>query len=513
MSSLWAYVAYVRKPSAWRYVVVVGLFAAGLAAKPMVVTLPVVLLLLDIWPLARLSTGESFMTRLRALIVEKVPLVVLALAVAVVTLLTQESSGAMDAAPRSGLVWLGSILRAYAVYLGQAIVPIHLTMLYPFEPPSTVVVGISAAVLAGTSGVAWSLRRRHPAVWIGWLWYVVTLLPVSGVIPVGGHAHADRYTYVPLVGVFLMIAYPVTDGVRARPSAAPFAAVLGLLTLVTWSGLTWAQIGNWQDSGTLFRYAIALDPANYVAQNNLGVVLRQAGQLDAAAEQFRIAASLCDHYADPYINLGLLELHAKRLDDAADHLTTALKLQPGSLAARSDLGLVREQQGRSAEAIDLFEQVRRAEPDDPRGMFNLGRVLLGTEREAEGVNLLRRAVSLDPGLYEAHNLIGIALARQGRFGAAVDAYSALLASDPSRADVRNNLAFALARLDRMDEALAQWQEAVRLQPDHLEARKNLAVALSIKGRREEAIAQFREVLRIDPGFTEAAQSLAVLEAQ
>lgn len=501
MGTLSAYVAYAKHPTARRYAVVVLTFMAGLMSKPMLVTLPFVLLLLDVWPLERLHVsgdrtgGADRGTPPSRLLVEKLPLLGLAVAMSVVTLFTQRASGARPPRASSFGEHVANAIHATASYLWSTVAPYGLAVIVPFAPPTGAETIVAAGTLVAITGVVLAYWRRHPALLVGWLWYLGTLFPVSGVIRVGDHARADRFTYVPLIGVFVMMAYPLTAMAVGRTAQRVLAAA-AVVVLVAWSALTWRQIGYWRDSETLFTHALAVTEGNYVVHNNLGLVLERAGRVEAAAPHYQEAIRLCDHYADPHINLGLIELNARRLSAASAHFETALGLKPDSSEAVNDLGLVRELEGRREEAIGLYERSLRMAPDSSKANFNLGRVLAHGDRLPEAEAALRRAVELDPDFVEAHDHLGVVLAKQARYELAVREYEVVLRHDPARADTHRNIAFALAQLGQLDAAIGHWTAALRYGPEDAETHNNLAVALDMQGRREEAAAHLRDAQRL-----------------
>lgn len=357
--ALWAYAGYVRRPGSGRFGLVFGCMALGLTAKPMLVTLPAVLLLLDVWPLGRLPA------QWRRVAWEKLALLALSLMSAGITLAVQSAGGAvkpLEDIPMAAR--LGNAVVAYAVYLRKAVWPVDLAPFYPHpevQMPVAPVVG-AAALLVGLTVLAVGSARRRPYLLVGWLWYLGTLVPVIGLVQVGWQSLADRYTYLPLIGIYLAVVWGLADLAKAWrvPGWLPAGAGVVVLGLCVW--LTRAQTAVWHDSATLWRHALAVTRDNYVAHNHLGLPQLDAMRLDEAEANFRAAVRLRPDYAEAHNNLAATLMGTNQLDEAERHLRTALELYPRMAVARSNLGLVLQRQGRLDEAIVSLRQAVKLEP-------------------------------------------------------------------------------------------------------------------------------------------------------
>lgn len=314
-----AYVRYVKSPSRWRYVLVATPFALGLMAKPMVVTLPLVLLLLDFWPLGRLTAASSWRGTLEnvwAKVKEKIPLLALSVVSGIITIWTQRSAGAVGGLDKYPLgVRLANAAVTYVRYLIDMLWPRGLAILYP-HPGSSIPgweVAGSCAVIALISVLAFRSRRRHPYLIVGWAWYVLTALPVIGLVQAGAQARADRYTYVPLIGIFMAVAWGIpdlllgSDGPRWARLSSPRPKVLlgaaGSVLTVVLVACTWTQVGYWRDSMTVWEHAVKVTDGPYRAHNNLGVLLWEKRNGDEAVTQFREAFRIKPDFANAYCNL------------------------------------------------------------------------------------------------------------------------------------------------------------------------------------------------------------------
>lgn len=365
--TLLAYERYVRTRTGARYAVLALTFALGLLAKPMLVTVPLVLLLLDYWPLRRIG-GEQ---PARALLREKLPLFALAAASASVTLLVQRAGGAVQPmevlsfAERVATALLGTV-----TYLAQALWPAGLAFFYPhpaliaggvFEPLGGKVV-LSALALAGTTLLVWRLRARCPYLLVGWLWLLIMLAPVIGLVQVGSQFHADRYVYLPLIGptfalVFLARSYCATSS-RAR---AAYAAGLALAAL--YAGIAYRQIGTWRDSGTLAARALDVTSGNYVAHEHMGLWLHRQGELERAREHYLAALASAPALPSSHVDLGAIHAQLGQREEARAEFLEALRLAPDHEKARLSLGYLLELEGDLVGALEHYEIAAREHPE------------------------------------------------------------------------------------------------------------------------------------------------------
>jgi len=442
-----AWVAWTRRGGVGRYLAAVLAFALGLMAKPMLVTLPFTLLLLDWWPLGRLRTRADVLPRVR----EKVPLFALVAVSSVVTWRVQHAAGVM--APLPLAIRVGHAAIAYVAYLGKTVWPLHLSPIYPHpgRAPLEAVVPCVLLLALVTAVAAWQ-RRGRPYLLVGWLWYLGTLVPVIGLVQVGAAAMADRFTYVPLLGIFVALAWLLPAGPPARLAAAAAVVVLALL-----AAQTRAQIAVWRDSTTLFAHALAVDERNAIAHVNLGVELGARG--------------------DPVT--------------ATAHLERALALRPDLVTARIALGNTLMRRGMVEEAIGHYRAAVAADASSARALNNLGYAQLQLGRLDEAIASLEAALRVDPSLATAHNDLGMALARRGDSAAARAEFERAVAADPRYAEANNNLAAMLLSEGRLEAGLAHAERALAVQPAFAEAHANRIAALVRLGRYADAWAAVR----------------------
>jgi tetratricopeptide (TPR) repeat protein len=461
--TLLAYARWVeRDRSKLRYALVLLLLAGGLLSKPTIVTLPLVLLLLDFWPLGRLHPDPR--AGLRRALLEKLPMFALAAIAGLVTLVVQRAGGGMAYAERElplGLR-LGNAVQAYGVYLVQTVWPSGLRFFYPHpgDVLSPGAVALSGAGLLAASVLALALARRAPYLLVGWLWYLVTLAPTIGIVQVGMQAHADRYMYLPLQGLSIALAWALVDVVGGGIRRRQVLGAAGVLVVVALALAAHRQAATWRDSVTLFGHAVALDPENLVARHRLAAALREAGRLDEAQRQYE----------------------------------EAVAREPRWGQARLELGGLLEDRGALAEALQRYQEGLRLDPTHVEGQASAGRVLLRMGRFVEARAALAKALELGGDSAAVHAMLAAAAQQLGRDAEAIQHNRLALAQAPGLLSAANNLAWTLAASH--DAALRDPVEAVRIaegavaalpQPDpgFLDT---LAVSYAAAGRFDEALA-------------------------
>lgn len=406
--ALLAYVRYTRAPRAATYLPVPLLHAASLAAKPMLVTLPFLLLLLDHWPLGRFGPGTA--RRRGALLLEKAPLLLLSVAVSSLAVAAQDRAVAdLERFPlwvrsaNAALAWVG--------YLVKTIVPQPLSVFYPHPGRSIALAGAAGAALLLVAVTLAALRRwrTRPALATGWLWFLACLLPVIGLVQVGMQAMADRYTYLAQTGLAVMGAWGVL-GAQAPERQRRLLAGAGAAGIALLAALSFFQVRLWRSDAVLFAHAARHTRGNYVAHNALGTALALAGQPREAAEQIREAIRIRPDYSLAWFNMGVLLEQAGDLDEAARHYAGALRLDPRSARAATNLGGIEQRRGRRREAAEHYRTALRADPGDPVANNNLGVILLGEGRSAEAAAAFRRTLARDPANREAVANLARALA-------------------------------------------------------------------------------------------------------
>jgi Flp pilus assembly protein TadD len=444
--TLWAYGWYARKPSYWRYLAVAGLFICGLASKPMVITVPFVLLLLDYWPLNRVAGADddSRSSKLpwSMLALAKLPLFALSLASAVITMQAQQAGGAIRTTSEvSSGARIATAIWAYAMYLWKTIWPARLAPLYPHPGDSLAVwqVLVAAAVLLAISAMVWRMRA-HRYLLVGWLWFLGTLVPVIGLVQVGEAAMADRYAYIPLIGIFVMVAFGVADWADSKQLAF-WPAIPAAIILLVLGFTTHRQIGYWQSNYALWSHTLAVTEDNFVAENNLGGALILEDREEEAHPHFEAAARINPKDPMSRSNLGIYLQKHGQIRDAVTQYETAVGLtsDPAFLAQTyANLGAANRALGNDTEAHHDFEQSLRFNPNQFNAWLGLGLLAQEQGKLDEAISALSRSVELQLSA-QGYLELGRTLAQAGRVPEALNAYQQALQISPDFVDAQQAL--------------------------------------------------------------------------
>ena len=450
--SLVAYARYAETLSWKRYALVAIALALGLMAKPMLVTWPFVLLLLDYWPLRRFqwqrATGtEGFVRALVPLVREKLPLFCLVAASMVITFIAQSHGGAVRTFVQVPVsLRLSNAIVSYAKYLFLTVWPSDLAVYYPFARTGVPVWQLACAIVLLAVITALALRQagERPYLLMGWLWFTGTLVPAIGLVQVGSAAMADRYYYIPSIGLFVAFVFGLSDLACAFRIHRPAMGALTVAALSILACLTAFQIGRWRNSATLFQYTLSVTSDNRVIENNLGMVLGESG----------------------------------KYDDAAAHFAKALRIEPDSFEALINMGKILSQQGKSAEAIDFCHRALAVDPASAKAHVQLALALLQQDRKDDALQHLYKASELAPDDADIRGNLGLLLARQGRTAEAVEQLNEALRLNPNSAEAHNNLGLVLLRSGKVEESIPHFSTAIRLKPELAVARDNLKRAQS-----------------------------------
>jgi len=491
MLSLGAYVRYAERPGIGRYGAVLLFFLLGLMSKPIMVTFPFVLLLLDYWPLGRLRTSPDSSGDLPTryppvapgrLLLEKLPLFLFSAAISAVTYFAQKSIGAVTPIGANPL-WAraGNALQSYALYLRRGIWPSDLAVFYPHPGPNLDLWKPAAAGLFLVAATTWVVRRAGTRRWLatGWFWYLGTLVPVLGLVQVGGNAMADRNAYLPMIGIYLVAAWGAGESVSRFRVPGVVTAVAASICLFALTACAWVQVGYWRGSEPLFRRALAVTEGNWLAHSLIGQIDSMAGRNEAAVAHYR----------------------------------EALRIWPDLPEVHNGLGEVLDRMGRTEEALENFEEEVRIQPRFAPAHYNLGVVRYRIGKVREAAASFREVLAIQPDHPEAHNNLGVWLLDAGRVDEAIAHFREALAVRPAYAEAERNLGMALSRTGALGEAIDHLREAVRLRPDFVEARNNLGVLYARDGKFREAASEFREVLRREPEHEGARNNLARVAAE
>jgi tetratricopeptide (TPR) repeat protein len=514
LATTWAYTTHVARPTQRSLIKVIVLFAMGLMSKPMLVTLPFTLLLLDVWPLRRLDIAALDRAELKqavALLVrEKFPLFVLALVSSTITLLAQEKGGAVVSMQSIPLVErLVNAVVSYAGYLGKLVWPVNLAIFYPYPGKWQWWQGLPAlALLSAVTVFALKNFRARPYLAIGWLWYLGTLVPVIGLVQVGMQSMADRYTYVPLLGIFLALGWEISHwAARWRwPVAALKTA--GALVLIACAVLTRQQILQWKDTETVFTHALRVTRNNFTAHINLGNLYFDSGLTGEAMGQFNAALQVQPDSPQARYNIANVLLRQGRREEAIARYREALQTLPDYVDARMNLGIALVEQGKVDEALAEYATALQQAPNNPKLHNNAANALLAKGKWDEAAASYWAAIQLDPEAIDPRLNFAAALADHGRSAEAAQQYQAALRLEPDSARAHNEYGLLLANQGNLNEAIQHCTEAVRLKPDDVSARMNLGMAFLLAGNPAAAIEHFGEGLRLRPQNPRAHSNLA-----
>ncbi len=479
-----AYLGYVNRPSKGRYVLVLLVFGLGLMAKPMLVTLPLVLLLLDYWPLGRfqktshhVDTGRTQEGIFGHLLLEKVPLLLLSAGSCAITYFVQQKGGSVTAVSAiSPAMRISNAVFSYAKYIGKMIWPSRLAVFYPHpggKLPLWMVVLVAMLLFAISIWVI-KLAKKRGYLTVGWFWYIITLLPVIGIVQVGSQAMADRYTYIPLTGLFIIIAWGLADISTKWPYRKVMLTILSVTVLSAMAIASRLQVRHWRNSVTIFEHALKVTDDNYVAYSSL------AGQL---YEESKIDQAIAYHYQ-------------------------ALQIKPSYLPAHISLGQMLFETGRYAEAVQHYAKALQIKPDNPAAYKNMGNVLLRQGKAREAIEKYQQVLRLLPDNAEVYNDIGTAFGQEGKLDQAITHFRKALAIEPEFANAHYSLGYALRRQNKLDEAVIHLKNTIELDPNHASAYLVLGQILSQQGRMNEAAENFRQALRLEPDHIEILNALA-----
>jgi Flp pilus assembly protein TadD len=554
MVSLLFYVRYAESPTVKRYLLTLLVFVMGLMVKPMLVTLPFVLLLLDYWPLKRLGLihwqkppygkpeGEAIPERqvsVLQLVMEKLPFLAFSGVSIWVSIVSTQQMGIVVAADTVPMTLrIANALVSYLNYLAKMVWPHNMAIFYPFPKilPLWQVAGSAILLIAVTA--LFLLRSNHkPYLSIGWLWYLGTLVPVIGIVQAGvWPSMADRWVYVPMIGIFMIIAWGIPEMISKWRLKIPVLAVLGITVLACCVVLVRLQLQYWQNSRVLFQHALEVTKESYTAHNNFGSALLWEGQSNAALHHFKAALKLNPQLTKIHNNIGHALVKLGRVDEAVDRYFESLKLNPLEPETHSSLAVALIEQGRIAEAISHLQTAVRIEPNFADAYVNLGAAYRKQGNSKMAARYYLQAIRLQPDLPEAYNNLGLLLMNEGKLKAGASYFRKALEIKPDYAVARDNLEKVRAAENVFKETLAQiqdeikrnpedanlylklgdvykgqgqindalknYQEAFLLRPDSLPTIKKLAIGHAMKGDYDKAIELLNKMIRLQPDDTE-----------
>ena len=527
LAALLAYAWYVRRPSWKRFTWVVCGFACALMSKPMVVTLPFTLLLLDFWPLRRIiftpETRAHWFSSFWKLCVEKWLLFLMAVLSSVITFMAQRTGGAVAALQTVPLwVRLCNAAISYWRYMRIMAWPDPLTAFYYHEKyhimVSAAVLSVLALILV--TSVCWHFRKQRPYCLVGWLWFLGTLAPVIGTVQVGDQALAERYTYVPYIGLFIAVVWLIGDAVAHSPKIRVVTQLLAVAVIAACAVKTDAQVKVWKDTVTLFSHALAIDPRGGPPNLGLGIAYMKQGRIAEAQEYFERAL---DYNSSRLFALSFsafcmmqtaMQTHDRRnLPLAGQRLEQALRFAPDDPDTLTNMALWSFLMSRPKDEETYSRKAIAATPDFVRARIYLADALQMQGRLDEAAQEYRQALAIDPEFYDAHNSLGFILAKQGLTGEALKEFRLSLAIQPNQAIPHYKIGRILLGTHQLPEAVGEFTQALRFDPANARAHNDLGVALFQMGDYEKAVEQLNEAIRIDPDYADARRNLDFAQAR
>jgi Flp pilus assembly protein TadD len=467
MLTLLAYAGYVKRPTILRYLVTITIFAVGLMTKPMLVTLPFVLLLLDYWPMNRFDSQPAETSgRWHRIMIEKIPFFVLTAISSVITFFVQRSGGAVTyfrVLPLHSRV--ANAFLSYAKYIGKMFWPQDLAVFYPFDVRTIQFwqVVLCALLIVVVSVLAIRFGRKQKYLFVGWFWFVGTLIPVIGLVQVGQQSLADRYTYISYIGLFIIIGWGLPKLFSKWPQRKIALGLSMVIVLTTLGICAHQQVSFWNNSVTLFSHAVKVTRNNYLAYDSLGVAFNSLGRYQDAIEAYKQAIRIKPDYAEAYYNLGVVCDKLGRYQDAVESYKQAIKIKPHYAKAYINLGVACNKLGRYQDAVETYKQVMQIKPDYADAYINLGVTYYKLGRYQDAVESYKQAIRIKPDYALAHYNVGIACDKLGRYEDAVKAY----------------------------------KQAIRIKPDYIKAHYNLGLDYLTVGDKGSALEEYKILKTLD----------------
>ena len=548
--SIGAYYSYVKKSSAKYYLLLIILISLGLMAKPMLVTLPFVLLLLDFWPLnrfqfqhdSRLSSKEDYVDAIRKnlrIILEKIPLFIPIIISCIITFFAQKSEGAVKAIWALPMKYrIENAIVSYVKYVLKAVWPYNLAVFYPHPENTIPLWQITGGILLIAAACFGAIRtaRKYPYILVGLFWYFGTLVPVIGLVQVGDQAMADRYTYVPLIGIFIIVSWGFSDLLKKRLRGQKseirgqrsgivsgvansldknlfqkiFLGTSVAILLVVMSWKSFIQLNTWKNGITLFEHALSVTQNNYLAENNLGTAYGSKN-LDKALLHYKTAIKIKPGYVNALYNLGTVYEEKGQIDKAISNYLKVLKINPDNFGALNNLGLIFFKQGDYDKAIHYFKTVLKTDPKKTNVRMNLANVLFLQAKPDEAISLYREILHDESEIADVHYNLANVLSYQKNIDEAVHHYKEALRIDPKYSKAYYNLGNIFLIQGKIEEAVANFFKAIQFKPDYVQVYNKLGLILFKQGEPDKAKIFFSKAVQIDPNYSVAYKILKSLQ--
>jgi tetratricopeptide (TPR) repeat protein len=531
--SLLAYHRYTRSPSTKKFLVVVTLHLLAVMAKPLAVTVPCVMLLLDIWPLGRARLFE--IRKLVYLVIEKLPLLLISAFASWMTILCQLAAGAiggLESFPLSTRI--PNAVFNYASYLRKCVFPNDLCVYYPYRFETHTLESLLALALLVSISLLCLLRarRQQPAALIGWLWFLGTLVPMIGLVQAGGISLADRYAYLPFVGLYITLVWLAAEAATEirLPHCAQIA--LALSVLLGFGVCTYRQIPVWANSETLFTHALQVTPHNHLAHNNLGLAYREQGRKEEAFTEFKASLRANPNYVEALNNYGIAQAEAGKFESAISSFTQALAIKPEHVISHHNLAKSCYSLKHYAQAMEHFEKALGLRPEFAQAAYDYAHLLMTIHQWKKAESYLLRVLELQPGNVNAWINLGVTHSNSGQMDAAKQAYLRALQIAPDNQLAAKNLnqltlpptntlintealsqsARELREQGNLNEAINLYRKIVQLEPNNADAHNDLGVTLGMQGQHSIALYYFRRAIELNPNDSLAHRNKAAAEA-
>lgn len=556
--SIALYIYYTKRPSILRYIFIVCIFAMGLLAKPMLVTLPFVFLLVDFWPLQRISLGVTktkvkqigFVRVARQIapyFSEKIPFFLIAILVSYfVTESLNEYHNTISFTRVSLSLRIYNIIVSYALYIIKLFWPADLAVFYPFPKSISVPQLISALLfLGGISFIIFHTFKEKKFMSVGWLWFLGTLTPVSGLIMVGlWPSLADRWAYIPFIGLFIIISWSINDFVNRLKYMHTWFVSVVIFIIFAFGTVSWHQVHKWRDNVALYSQAVSVTSDNYVLHSNLGFALTDKGRQEEAIHHLRRSLEIEPKHTDALNSLAHVLAEKGQFDEALDLYYKAIELNPYYFTARRNLVSLLFELGRNEEAMCVYAEGNKLKPnaftatnnnrdyisldhknnkvvenyskylevypDDVDIHFNIANELSKQGKTEESIKHYKQALALDSNHFKSHNNLALLYDQLGHNESAITHFERALIIDPMNAELHYNIANSLAKVGRMNEAEKHFQNALEINPTLVSAHNNLGILLAQINKTEQAIIHFKKVLAIDPSSIDGYINIGVL---
>ena len=518
------YYRYVKKPSYKIYLLIIVCFCLGLMAKPMLVTLPFVLFLLDLWPLNRFkfknnsdfrsdSANEDEFKIKHWIILEKIPLFILVLISCILTFFAQTSGSAvtpLDALPLKSR--MANALVSYANYVYKGIWPHKLAVLYPHPGNALPAWQIFGSALLIITGCFFSVRawKKYPYIAVGLFWYLGTLVPVIGLVQVGNQAMADRYTYIPLIGLFVVFAWGVSDLFHKWHYRKSFFGTCAAILIVAMTWATYLQLKCWKNPISLFEHTVKVTKDNFKAQMNLGTAIASV-DLDKAIFHYKEALKIKPDYTAALYNLGNVLVEKNQIDEAVSYYLKALQIKPDYFDALNNLGIALAKIGDYDQAVTYFKRVLKIDPQKTDARINLANVLFLQLKPVEAISQYRKILQTDSENADVHYNLACVLSSQKKYDEAVLHYKETLRIDPAYSKAQYNLGNILLNQGKVKEAITCFAEVIKFNPDYVQAYNVVGCILFRQRKFNKAKVFFLEAVQIDPTYSEARKNLETLD--